>query len=563
MFNQGQYVQGSPFIVLNMNTKRERGKKAQFSNIKAGKAVSDIVRTTLGPRAMLKMLMDPLGGIVMTNDGNAILREIDVVHPAAKSMIELARAQDEEVGDGTTSVIILAGEMLSIAEPFLIKDVHPTVLVNAYYKALEDAIKISEQISKTIDINDESNVHNIINSCLATKFSCKWENLISNLALEALKIVHNKTSNNFDCDFKKYAKVEKIPGGNLEDCHVMQGVMINKDIVHPEMRRRIENPRILLLDCTLEYKKGESMTNMEIFKEGDFSTALEQERKELKLVCDFIARWKPDVVITEKGVSDLACHFLQKSGCSVIRRLRKTDNNRIAKAVGATIVNRPEEIQESDIGTKCGLFEITKFGDEYFTYFLKCQDPKACTILLRGASKDVLNEIERNLQDALCVGRNILACPKLVPGGGAFEMEISSRLIEKSQEVDPLLQLAYKAVAGALEVIPKTLTQNGGGDIIRTITELRAKHNEDGPERVNWGINGNTGKIENMKELNIWDTLSVKQQTLKTSIESACMLLRIDDIVSGVKKRDKRGGGDAPEKEKEEPQETFGDARDG
>lgn len=557
-----QMNQSSPFIVLNMNTKREKGKQAQFSNIKAGKAVSDIVRTTLGPKAMLKMLMDPMGGIVMTNDGNAILREIDVVHPAAKSMIELSRAQDEEVGDGTTSVIILAGEMLSIAEPFLLKDVHPTVLVSAYYKALEDAIKIAESFSTSVDINNDDHVHDIIKSCLGTKFACKWDNLISNLALQALKVVHNKNSHTFDCDFKKYAKVEKIPGGNLEDCTVMNGLMINKDIVHPEMRRKIENPRVLLLDCTLEYKKGESMTNMEISKEGDFQLALEQERKELKYVCDMITKWKPDVVITEKGVSDLACHFLQKGNCSVIRRLRKTDNNRIAKATGAVIVNRPEEIQESDIGTKCGLFEIRKLGDEYFTYFLDCKEPKACTILLRGASKDVLNEMERNLQDALCVGRNILANPKLVPGGGAFEMELSTRLFEKSTEVDERLQLAYKAVASSLEIIPKTLIQNSGADVIRTITELRAKHNEkNNDNRVNYGINGNTGKVDNMKELNVFDTLSVKLQTLKTSIESACMLLRIDDIVSGIKKKEKKK--QEVQQTQEEPPETFGDARDG
>lgn len=558
------YKQSTPFIVLNMNTKREQGKRAQMSNIKAGKAVSDIVRTTLGPRAMLKMLMDPMGGIVMTNDGNAILREIDVMHPAAKSMIELARAQDEEVGDGTTSVIILAGQMLSIAEPFLLKEVHPTILVNAYYKALDDAIKISEQIATKVDLNDEEQVHTIIKSCLGTKFACKWDNLISNLALQALKIVHNKSSTHFDCDFKKFAKVEKIPGGDLKDCIVMSGVMINKDIVHPEMRRKIENPRILLLDCTLEYKKGESMTNMEISKDGDFAAALEQERKELKLVCDMITKWKPDVVITEKGVSDLSCHYLQKAGCSVIRRLRKTDNNRVAKATGATIVNRPEEIQESDIGTKCGLFEISKLGDEYFTYFLKCEDPKACTILLRGASKDVLNEMERNLQDALCVGRNVLACPNLVPGGGAFEMEISSRLLEKSNEIDGILQLPYRAVANSLEIIPKTLIINSGADVIKKITELRAKHNDntDKVERVNFGVNGLTGNIENMKNLSVFDTLSVKQQTLKTSIESACMLLRIDDIVSGMKKKDKSKSSQQ-QGEDQPPQETFGDARDG
>jgi T-complex protein 1 subunit gamma len=469
---------------------------------------------------MLKMLMDPVGGIVMTNDGNAILREIDVVHPAAKSMIELARAQDEEVGDGTTSVIILAGEMLSVAEPFLVKDIHPTLIVNAYYRALEDALKIAESISTPIDIDSEKDLTNIIRCCLGTKFAAKWDNLIADLALKAVKTVHNRSSTVFDCDIKKYAKVEKIPGGTLQECGVLNGIMINKDLVHPQMRKIIEKPRILLMDCPLEYKKGESQTNVEFANEGDFASALEQERKEIKFMCDLILKHRPDVLITEKGVSDLACHYLQKGGCSVIRRLRKTDNNRLAKVSGATIVNRPEEIQESDIGTQCGLFEVKKLGDEYFSYFVECERPKACTILLRGASKDVLNEMERNLTDAMCVGRNILADPRLVPGGGAFDMEVSARLMEKSKSVEGLLQLPYQAVASALEVIPRTLASNCGGDVVRVITDLRAKHADTTDKNhVDYGVNGLTGKIENMTVLNVWDTLSVKRQTFKTAVE--------------------------------------------
>ncbi len=495
--------------------------------------MSDIVRTTLGPKSMLKMLMDPMGGIVMTNDGNAILREIDVVHPAAKSMIELARAQDEEVGDGTTSVIILAGEMLAVSENFLLKDIHPTVIVNAYYRALEDALKIAEEISHGIDINSDSDLSNIIKCCLGTKFASKWDNLISDLALKAVKTVHNRTALNFDCDIKKFAKVEKIPGGTLQDCCVLNGLMINKDLVHPQMRRRLEKPRIILLDCPLEYKKGESMTNIEFDKETDFAGALEQERKEIKYLCDAILKHRPDLIVTEKGVSDLAAHYLQKGNCSVIRRLRKTDNNRIAKVSGATIVNRPEEIQESDIGTKCGLFEVNKIGDEYFSYFLECENPKACTILLRGASKDVLNEMERNLIDAMSVGRNILADPRLVPGGGAFEMEVSARLMEKSKTVEGLLQWPYQAVASALEVIPRTLSQNCGADVVRVITDLRAKHADTTDKNhVDYGVNGLTGNVESMKELNVWDTLAVKRQTLKTSVEVRLVfyLVRLHDI---------------------------------
>ena len=510
---------------------------------------------------MLKMLMDPVGGIVMTNDGNAILREIDVVHPAAKSMIELARAQDEEVGDGTTSVIILAGEMLAVAEPFLGKEIHPTVLVNAYYRALEDALKIGESISTPIDIDSDKDVANIIRCCLGTKFAAKWDNLISDLALKAVKTVHNRSSTVFDCDIKKFAKVEKIPGGTLQECGVLNGIMLNKDLVHPQMRKRIEKPRILLMDCPLEYKKGESQTNVEFAHDGDFASALEQERKEIKYMCDLILKHRPDILITEKGVSDLAAHYLQKGNCSVIRRLRKTDNNRLAKVSGAMIVNRPEEIQESDMGTQCGLFEVKKIGDEYFSYFIECENPKACTVLLRGASKDVLNEMERNLTDAMCVGRNILSNPRLVPGGGAFEMEVSARLMEKSKNVEGMLQLPYQAVALALEIIPRTLSQNCGADVVRVITDLRAKHADTTDKNhINYGVNGITGKIEDMTVLNVWDTLSVKRQTLKTSVESACMILRIDDIVSGMKKKSQKKEDSAPEPQ---DQETFGDARDG
>lgn len=439
------YGNQAPIIVLQMNTKREQGRTAQLSNIKAGKAVSDIIRTTLGPKSMLKMLMDPMGGIVMTNDGNAILREIDVMHPGAKSMIELSRAQDEEVGDGTTSVIILSGEMLAVSEPFLLKEIHPTVICNAYYKALEDAMVFAEEIAMPVDINKDEEVANLIRCCLGTKFASKWDNLISDLALKAVKCVYNKTDRGFDCDIKKFAKVEKIPGGSLSDCTVLDGVMFNKDIVHPQMRKKIKNPRVMLLDCPLEYKKGESMLNVEMTNENDFNSILEQERKEVKNLCDNILRWKPDVLVTEKGVSELAAHYLLKGNVSVIRRLRKTDVNRIAKVSGAVVVNRPEELQDSDVGTRCGDFEIKKIGDEFFAFFTECKDPKACSIILRGATKDVLNEMERNLQDALCVGRNIFANPKLIPGGGAFEMEVSARLTEKSKSVEGLLQFPYLA----------------------------------------------------------------------------------------------------------------------
>jgi len=524
---------GGQVLVLNKNTKREIGRQAQRTNIGAAKAVASIIRTTLGPKAMLKMLLDPMGGIVLTNDGNAILREVDVGHPAAKNMIELSRAQDEEVGDGTTSVIILAGEMLSVAEPLLDMEIHPTMIVSAYLKALNDALELLENIAIPIDIKNIAQVTEVVHSCIDTKFSSRWGTLIADLAIKAANIVYEELpGGKKEIDLKRFAKVEKIAGGEIENCSVLTGVMFNKDITHGRMRREIKNPRVVLLDCPLEYKKGESSTNVEISKEEDWEAMLRQEEEEVKAMCEAIIKLKPDVVITEKGISDLAQHFLMKSNISCIRRIRKMDNFRIARCTGATIVNRTEELLDTHVGTRCGLFSVRKLGDEYFTFMEECQDPKACTILLRGGSKDVLNEMERNLHDAFNVARNIMLQPKLLPGGGAVEMYLSARLKEKAKEQHNIKQYPYEAVASALEVIPRTLAHNAGADVVRVMTELRAKHADS--DKAQWGVNGIDGVVADTAKLGVLDTFAVKQQTIKTAIESAACLIRIDDILSGT-----------------------------
>lgn len=535
------------------------------------------------------MLLDPMGSVVLTNDGHCILREVDVSHPAAKSMIELSRAVDEEVGDGTTSVIILAAEVLQQAEPFLrleqIAAVHPTVLVSAYTKALAAALEIMESMATTVDvINDVELMKKLVTSSVGTKFSSRWNDKMVEMALAAVLTVAQPAGGNtvsttstitshdaettidpssvtfqkeMDVDIKRYAKVEKIPGGEIDDCIVLKGVMFQKDTVHSSMRRCIENPRILLLDTPLEYKKGESQTNMEVSGENDWNQLLQQEEEYVKNMCAEIIAHKPDIVITEKGVSDLAQHYLAKANITAFRRLRKTDNNRIARAVGATIVSRTDEIQETDIGLGCGLFKMENLGNnEWFVYLTDCKDPKACTIVLRGGSKDVLNEIERNLQDAMQVVRNVVYNPKLVPGGGAIEMALAVALRRHGMaNVKGIQQAPFLAVAEALECIPRTLAQNCGVSVIRTITQLRAKHaaayeqkdddasdaeTTNGTKKIpkcTWGINGVTGELVDMQEYGVWEPFSVKAQTIKTAIESACMILRIDDIVSGSKKR--------------------------
>lgn len=321
--------------------------------------------------------------------------------------------------------------------------------------------------------------------------------------------------------------------------------MLNKDITHPKMRRRIENPRIVLLDCPLEYKKGESQTNIEIAKEDDWNRILQIEEEQIRAMCDAILAVKPDLVITEKGVSgrfnhysdnihlltatDLAQHFLLKNNVTALRRVRKTDNNRIARATGATIVNRVEDLQESDVGTRCGLFEIEKIGDEYFSFVVRCRDPKACTIMLRGPSKDMLNEIERNLQDAMSVARNVVFHPRLSPGGGATEMAVSARLAQMARQVEGVQQWPYRAVAEAMEVIPRTLIQNAGANPLRILAQLRAKHADGG---ATWGINGDTGAVVDMRKYGVWEPEAVKLQSVKTAIEVSCNVLPVKWIVA-------------------------------
>ncbi|KAK0530494.1 T-complex protein 1 subunit gamma [Tilletia horrida] len=594
-----------PVFVVNQAPERQQGRKAQISNITAAKTVADVIRSCLGPKAMLKMLLDPMGGILLTNDGHAILREIEVAHPAAKSMIELSRTQDEEVGDGTTSVIILAGEILAQSLASLEAGIHPVVIIAAYKRALSEALSIIDRISVPVNVNDDDEMLALIKTSINTKFVSRWSELMCRLALKAVRTVavmdasatgnlvsstssaslnlssrpsspsgpastggagaqsasaSGASSSLHTVDIKRYARVEKVPGGEIEASRVLDGVMLAKDVTHPKMRRRIENPRIILLDCPLEYKKGESQTNIEITKEEDWNRILEIEEEQIKTMCDRLIEFKPDLIFTEKGVSDLAQHYLLKADITAIRRVRKSDNNRIARATGATIVNRVEDLRESDIGEKCGLFHIEKLGDEYFTFLEKCKDPKACTILLRGPSKDIINEIERNLADAMSVARNVVFHPFLAPGGGATEMAIAVGLSEFARSAAVSAgadgQAAGKgssggvqagpirAVADAMEVIPRTLIQNCGGNAIRTLTTLRAKHANG---EYSWGVDGDTGKVVDMKDNGLYESAAVKVQTLKTAIESASLLLRVDDVVSARRARQQGGGGGGPQ----------------
>lgn len=339
-------------------------------------------------------------------------------------------------------------------------------------RALEIALQHCKDVSFPINTANRAEIVKIVQSCIGTKFVQRFGNVIVDLAIDAVQTVTIENAGRKEIDIKRYAKVEKIPGGDIEESRVLRGVMFNKDITHPKMRRHIKNARVLLLDCSLEYKKGESQTNVEISSESDWEALLKAEEEWIEKTCNDIIKFKPDVVISEKGISDLAQHYLVKHNITALRRLRKTDNNRVARATGATIVNRTDEIRDSDVGV-CGLFEVQKIGDEYFTFMVDCAKPTACSIILRGANKDVLNEVERNLQDAMCVARNVLFDPQLVPGGGAIEMAVSQRLREAAGKAEGVAKWPLLAAAEAMEVIPRTLAQNCGANVIRVMTALR------------------------------------------------------------------------------------------
>ncbi|OUC47991.1 T-complex protein 1, gamma subunit [Trichinella nativa] len=522
-----------PILILGEEVKRESGDNVRLNNINSAavrftstsnycKAIADVIRTCLGPRAMLKMVIDGMGGIAITSDGNAVLRELQVQDAAAKAMIEVSRTQDQETGDGTTSVIILASEFMRAVKPFLEQGFHPIKIITTLQSILDDiVVALKDQLS-----------------CLGTKLMEKYIPMATKMAMEATKIVMETSGGNRkEIDIKRFVRIEKIPGGSLSDSELLKGVVLNKDVLHPKMRRYIKNPRIILLDGALEFKKAESKMSMNAINVEEI---LHLEELALREMCDAIIALKPDLVFTEKGCSDLVLEYLMRSNISVIRRIKKTDNDRLSRVCGAQIVSEVFDLNESDVGTKATLFEVELIGHEYFAKVVNHNDPHACTLILRGANKDLLKEIERNFNDALNVVRNVYLNPRAVPGGGAVEMCLGHILKKKAFDKEGVAQFIYNAIADAFEVIPLTLLSNCDSNPIREITSLRVKYAQ---EISTWGVNGINGSLVDMHTYNVWDPLLVKQQIYKSAIETTMMILRIDDIVSGVKsKRDNSAG---------------------
>mmetsp|Transcript_44749 Transcript_44749/g.91329 ORF Transcript_44749/g.91329 Transcript_44749/m.91329 type:complete len:465 (-) Transcript_44749:1015-2409(-) len=449
----------------------------QLFSVKEASEISTIIQTTLGPRSSLKMILDNQGRIIVTNDGNCILREIRANHPVSRSLIELSRTQDNEVGDGTTSVVILASEFLKISEILLQKGFHPNQIIGSFFQGLNDVISFLEnKLSTSLNLENLEEIKKVVTTSICTKLVSRFSRLMCELSLKALKC------SEFDqklLEVRYSLKIEKIAGGLIDNSKVLSGLMIEKDVSHPKMRRNINNPTILLLDCPIEFKKGESIASFEITNKSQWEDILKMEEDYIIYTCAMIKFFQPDIVVTEKGVSDIALHYLYKSNISVLRRVKKSDNIRLAKVTGATIVSSIEDLEISDLG-KADNFTVKKVGGGNYSFITGCTKFSPCTIFLSGPSKDILDEMERNLYDAIEVSRTILSNPKVLPGGGATELAIGNYLSGKSDILKNESYFIFKTMATVFEVIPRILIQNCGASPVSKISQLRSLHFQKG-----------------------------------------------------------------------------------
>jgi thermosome len=540
------YLSGQPVLILKEGTQRTVGRDAMRTNIMAARVIAEAIRTALGPKGMDKMLVDSFGDVTITNDGATILKEIDVQHPAAKMMVEVAKAQDDEVGDGTTTAVVIAGELLKKAEELLDQNIHPTIIVEGYRKAAEQALKIIDEISQETSIDDEDMLKKAAMTAMHSKVVAGSRDYLSDLVVKAVKSVAEQIDGKWKADIDDI-KVEKKQGGSLEDTKLINGIVLDKEVVHPGMPKRVTNAKIALIDAPLEIEKTEFDAKIHINSPEQMKAFLDEEQRMLKEMVEKIKETGANVVLCQKGIDDVAQHFLAKTGILAVRRVKKSDMEKLAKATGGKIVTSIDDLTPEHLG-EAEIVEERKVADDKMVFVEGCKNPKAVSILIRGGTEHIVDEAERALHDALCVVRNIIEEPKVVPGGGAPEIEIARRLKEYAETLGGREQLAVKAFAEALEVIPRTLAENGGLDPIDILVELRARH-----EKGEWwaGINLVSGKVDDMRNLDIWEPASVKKQAIKSASEAAQMILRIDDVIAASELEKEKGKGKEEEKEEE------------
>ena len=521
---------GVPVLILREGSNRSRGREAQHGNITAAKVVAESVRSALGPKGMDKMLVDSFGDVTITSDGRTILDEMDVQHPAAKMLVEVAKAQDNEAGDGTTSAVVIAGELLNKAEELIDKNIHPTIIIDGYKKAAEKALETLEKIAIPVDLKTHEYLKKAAMTSMASKLVAEYKEYLADIAVKAMLEVAEKEGNTYKVDVDD-VKVEKKNGESLRDTSLINGIVLDKEVVHSGMPKRVEKAKIALLDASLEIEKPEFDTKINIESPDQIEAFLKQEEDMLRDMADKIIKSGATVVICQKGIDDMAQHFLSKKGILAVRRAKKSDMEKLAKATGGKIVTKLDDITSADLGY-AALVEERKIGDDKMTFIEGCKHPRAVTILIRGGTQRMTAEAERSIHDALCVIRDIIEEPKVVAGGSAPELEMASVLKKYAETLPGREQLAVKAFAEALEAIAITLTENAGLDPIDILSELRSRHEKG----ETWaGIEVVEGKVQDMSKMGVFEPITVKKQIIKSATEAASMILKIDDVIAAGK----------------------------
>ncbi|MFQ6063125.1 MAG: thermosome subunit alpha [Methanosarcinales archaeon] len=541
MAGQAQVGQlaGQPILILKEGTQRTRGREAQSNNIMAAKAVANAVRTTLGPKGMDKMLVDSLGDIVITNDGATILKEMDIEHPAAKMVVEVAKTQDDEVGDGTTTAAVLAGELLKNAEDLLDQEVHPTIIASGYRMAANKANEILKTFAIKVDPNNEDSLKKIAITAMTGKGAETAREHLAELAVTAVKSVVEEKDGKKEVDIDNI-KVEKRVGGGIEDSEIIRGMIIDKERVHPNMPTKVKDAKITLLSAAIEFKKTEVDAEIQITSPDQLQSFLDQEERMIKEMVEKVTNSGANVVFCQKGIDDMAQHYLAKAGVLAARRIKKSDMEKLARATGGKIITSLEEIKEADLG-KAGLVEEKKIGGEEMIFITECDNPKAVSIIIRGGTEHVVDSIERALNDALRVVGVCIEDEKIVAGGGSPEIELALRLREYAATLKGREQLAVSKFADALEIIPRTLAENAGLDPIDAIVELRSQH-EQGNKNYGLDVFNTSVNVVNMWEKGVIEPLRIKTQAINSAADASVMILRIDDIIASSRPETPPGG---------------------
>ena len=519
----------TPVVILKEGTKRDSGRRATQSNILAAKAIAEAVRSTLGPKGMDKMLVDSMGDVVITNDGVTILKEIEVEHPAAKMVVEVAKTQDSECGDGTTTAVILAGELLKNAEELLEQGVHATAISNGYRRAAKESASILEKIAKPVRRSETSVLEAIAITSMTGKSSEAHADFLADLAVKSIKSVAEGRGKTIVVD-RDNIKIQKKQGGSISDTELISGIIIDKEPVHSGMPRSLSKVKVALVDAPLEIKKTEIESKIQINDPSQIQAFLDQEESSIKKMVDQVHKSGAKVLICQKGIDDLAQHYLAKHDIMAIRRAKKSDIEALAKATGGRVVSNIEGLSEQDLGF-AGVVEVRKIGDDEMTFVMDCKNPKAVSVLVRGGSEHVVDEIDRNLADAIGVVSLVFQDGKIVTGGGATEIELALKLRKYAPRVGGREQMAIEAFAKAVEVVPITLAENAGLDVIDTLMGLRKAHTKKG-RNTHAGLDAFTGKVVNMRSRNVVEPLRVKTQALSSATDVATMILRIDDVIA-------------------------------